>query len=107
MQMVLRRAGYDVEIARSGREAIQLLREQAMDVVVTDVLMPERDGIELLMDISGMKRKPKVIAMSGGGRVGVGVCLNMAEGLGAQRVLEKPFPPDVFLKAVEDVLREV
>lgn len=101
---VLVRAGYEVRQATNGREAVTLYREAPADLVITDLIMPEREGIETILELRRLQPEVRVIAMSGGGRVGPGDYLRMAQSLGAKRTLSKPFPSDQLIKAIEDVL---
>ncbi|MBX3737353.1 MAG: response regulator [Candidatus Didemnitutus sp.] len=90
---LLRRQGHSVVTARSGREAEAILDAVAVDVLITDILMPDGDGIELLnrMRRAG-KNISRIVAISGGGRyVDSDNCLSIAAGAGAHAVLRKPF----------------
>ena len=107
MRNILKRAGHVVREAANGREGMALYRQASPDVVVTDIFMPEKDGIEILMDLkkTSDRSKVKVIAMTGvDPRDLLGVkssaCL-----LGADRVLMKPFDARTLLLAVEEVLK--
>lgn len=99
----LRRAGHEVVEAGDGKAALSLLKDHAFDTIVTDIIMPEADGIELVMAIR--KRNPDlpIIAISGGSRLGSFNYLPMVAGLGAKVVLPKPIDPDVLLAAVDKV----
>lgn len=99
---LLRRAGHAVVCARSGREATAILESLTVDVLITDVLMPDGDGIELL---HGLRRSgrimPRVVAISGGGRyVDSQNCLTIAAGAGAHVCLRKPFTDVELLAAL-------
>ena len=98
---VLRRDGYDVIEACNGGEAVRLFRQSPADLVVTDLLMPEKDGFETLMELRAEKPVPKILAMSGGGDLSAAIYLRMAGRLGASLVLAKPFGTSEFLAAVE------
>jgi CheY-like chemotaxis protein len=90
---LLRRQGHSVVVAHSGREASTILESLTIDVLITDVLMPEGDGIELLHRLRSSGRTvPRVVAISGGGRyVDSQNCLAIAAGAGAHVCLKKPF----------------
>lgn len=104
LRSMLERAGYTVLDAPDGRKGLALWRQQPTDVVVTDIFMPEQDGVEVLIEMRGLAERPKLIVMSGGGQLGF-VDLNpVALLLGADRVLVKPFDQATFLQAVEEVL---
>ncbi len=99
-------AGYDVEEAPNGVVAVAAYRRQASDVVITDLVMPEKDGLEAIMELRRLDPAVKIIAMSGGGRsLGPGqLYLESARLFGALRTLAKPFTAQALLKAVSEVL---
>lgn len=100
---LLRREGHAVVSARSGRDAAAILDSLAVDIVITDILMPEGDGIELLRRVRRDSRlAPRLIAISGGGRyVDSKNCLTIAAATGAQVCLKKPFTDVELLAALE------
>ena len=98
---VLTRGGYEVIEACNGEEAVRLFRKAPADLVVTDVLMPEKDGFETLMELRAEKPAPKILAMSGGGELSAAIYLRMAGRLGVDCVLAKPFATAEFLGAVK------
>ena len=97
----LRRAGHTVIGAASGGEAAAVLRRTHVDVVITDVVMPGGDGIELIRDFRVSRPKLRFVAISGGGQ-GVGTldCLALARDAGADCCLLKPFTPPELLAAL-------
>ena len=101
--MLLRQQGYDVVLAEGGWKGLELFCEQQPDLVVTDIFMTEKDGIEVILKMKKGETKTKIIAMSGGGR-GRLDWRTFALSLGADRVLVKPFEPKTFLLAVLEVL---
>ncbi len=106
LQKTLAGAGYEVEVASNGQVALAAYRRHASDVVITDLVMPEKDGLETIMDLRRLDPAVKIIAMSGGGRtLGPGqLYLELARSFGALQVLAKPFTSEALLKAVSDVL---
>src|SRR5258708_1888999 len=88
---MLRRSGYDVMRARDGKEAFRLLSLETFDLVLTDVVMPNMDGFELIMKVRQLHADITFIAMSGSGPGGLADYLRIARHLGAGQVLEKPF----------------
>lgn len=98
---VLTRGGYEVIEARNGEEAVHLFRQAPTDLVVTDLLMPEKDGFETLMELRAENPAPKILAMSGGGELSAAIYLRMAGRLGVACVLAKPFTTAEFLGAVQ------
>lgn len=98
--------GHHVELAENGDAGLAVLDTlQTIDIVLTDILMPQRDGVEVLRSVK--KRWPElpVIAISGGGWIGAGELLSMAERLGADQVLQKPVRRDDLIRAVDAALQ--
>ena len=83
--------GFDTVSARDGREGMKLFHSEQPDLVITDIVMPEQEGIATIIQIKRDTRPAKVIAISGGGRSGKGDFLVWAKELGADEVLRKPF----------------
>ena len=100
----LTRAGYEVSEAASGREMLELFRQQPADLVVTDVYMPDTDGVEALIRLQAEFPWAAVIVMSGGGHLDKEGVLDIARRVGARATLEKPFPVADLLKIVAAVL---
>lgn len=101
---ILRRADYEVEIAQNGQEAIKLYGERAYDLIVTDLLMPEKEGLEMIMELRRLHPEIRIIAMTGGGRMDPDALLNAASLFGAWRIMRKPFTPEEFIQAVTEHL---
>lgn len=97
--------GHQVVLAENGDRGLAVLDGGGIDMVLTDILMPQRDGVEVLRSVK--KRWPDlpVIAISGGGWIGAGELLGMAERLGADQVLQKPVRRDELLSAVDSALQ--
>jgi DNA-binding response OmpR family regulator len=106
LQQVLARAGYEVIEARNGNEGLQYFRDRPTDLIITDILMPEKEGLETIIDIRREFPAVKIIAISGGGRTGNLNFLEVAKRLGAQHTLQKPFELQEMLGAVRDLLQE-
>ena len=90
--------------ACNGTEAQEILETSEFDLVISDVIMPDCDGIELVMAIRRKLPKVPVIVMSGGGRVQAAHYLNLAEKLGAAKVFEKPFNTAELRAAAAELL---
>ncbi len=104
LMKIIGRAGYNVWTAENGREALQRIQEESVDLMITDIVMPEKEGIETIAELKKIAPEVKVIAISGGGLSGTDNYLLAAQKLGAARVLAKPFHPEVLLQAIEQVL---
>lgn len=99
----LANAGYPTTGAANGAEALRAFRREPSDVVITDLLMPERDGFETLLDLRAETPSPKVLVITGGGDVLAETYLRMARRMGATQVLAKPFSIRDLLAAVKDL----
>ena len=95
--------GYDVQTASDGRLGLRLYHESPVDLVITDVLMPEMDGLEVIRALAGKPSPPLMIAMSGGGNRDLEFLVEAAE-FGATRTLSKPFLPNDLLSLVKELL---
>lgn len=100
----LEKRKYTVITAADGREALAKFRPSVVDLVITDLLMPEEDGLMVIMKIKEMKPSARVIAISGGGKAGPGSYLLMASKLGADHVISKPFLPSELVQKVKELL---
>ena len=106
MAEALRSAGYKVDTAGDGKAGLALYAVGLHDLVITDIVMPDLDGLELIDGLRQAHIRPRVIAMSGGAKLSVPLYLSTARQLGAQRVLAKPIESQVLLKTVKEVLAE-
>jgi DNA-binding response OmpR family regulator len=103
--MALEKQGHSVAEAPDGAEALRIMSERPIGLVITDLLMPETDGIETIMELRRLYPATKIIAISGGGEYQTGAgFLRAAESLGADRTLTKPFEFKQLLPAVEALL---
>ena len=99
-------AGYEVLEAADGKEGLKSYQNSPTDLVITDLIMPGKEGIETLIELRREFPTVKVIAISGGNRYGTDSNLSMAGRLGARRTLTKPFKIPELLEAVRGVLEE-
>ncbi len=100
----LGQAGHRVVAFDSGKTASTLLRSQRFDVVVTDVVMPDGDGFEVIAQVRRLQPACRILAISGGGKYLQGPdCLRMAQGLGAHGIVMKPFTREQFLAEFESL----
>lgn len=103
----LDQAGHYIEEAEHGGRAIEKLERRTFDLVIIDLLMPVREGIETIMEIRRRWPGVRIIAMSAGAkRMSPDGLLGLAEGLGAHEALVKPISLDVLLMSVDRVLNE-
>ena len=100
--LALEKQGHVVAEAADGAAALKIMGSRVIDLVITDLLMPETDGIETIMELRRLYPATKIIAISGGGEYQSGKgFLRAAESLGADRTLTKPFEFQQLLPAVE------
>ena len=103
LSRTLRGNGYEVDEASDAREALSAIDRQAPDLILTDIMMPGGDGVELINAIRGRAPRPGILAMSGRGSMGALDLLHLAEKLGADLSLNKPFSTDELLLAVSEL----
>ncbi len=96
--------GYEVLLAGSAKQALQLYDPQTVSLVITDLLMPDMEGVELIMALRRRQPGVKVIAISGGGRNVPETYLRIAHQVGALKTLAKPFPLETLRTAVQECL---
>ena len=101
---LLEREGYYVLEADDGNIALRIFQEDPPDLLITDVLMPNKEGLELIQDVKAINSSVKVIALSGGGVVTIDDCLAFADGFGADRVFAKPIKPQDLLATVKELV---
>lgn len=104
MQRTLALHGYRVTTARDGDEALAACRTALPDLVLMDLVMPGKEGIETILELKRRHPEATIIAMSGGGRRGSTAFLEMARRLGAVQALAKPFSNDELLFAIQSAL---
>lgn len=104
LQISLTKAHYHVCTAQDGDEALQRLKAGGIDLVVTDVVMPGKEGVELMLQIRSIRPPVRFIAMSGGGSIGGSTYLDIARSLGAAETLQKPFSISTLLNKVKRAL---
>lgn len=101
------RAGHEVRSARDGKEALRVVRDQPVDLVVTDIVMPRKDGIRTIRELREKHRGTRVIAISGGDRKWAeDSYLGHAKFLGADGILAKPFGGSELVDMISEVLAQ-
>jgi len=104
IKVILTDAGYQVIGAVNGEEGLRKLESQDFDLVITDILMPEKEGVETIIEIKKSRPQMRIIAISGGGRASNLYPLKIANKIGADGTLPKPFEPEDLLKLVHEVI---
>ena len=100
LRMTLTHLGHEVTTARNGEEGLDLFTKTKPDLLITDIVMPVKEGIEVLLELRSRKAPVKIIAISGGGRMNAKQYLAMAKLLGVAQVLEKPFTREALMQAL-------
>lgn len=101
IKIMLERGGHTVLAAKDGNEALALIQKHAVDLMVLDVIMPGKEGIETMIEARRMHPGMKIVVISGGGRTGNFDYLDIAKRLGAAMTLRKPFPQKTLLETVD------
>ncbi|HEY1107928.1 MAG TPA: response regulator [Opitutaceae bacterium] len=102
--ITLGKLGHTVVPARDGREALRLFRVTSVELVLTDLVMPEKEGIETIRELRALKPDVKIVAMTGGNPSDARDYLKMASLMGAARTLNKPFSHDELTEAIAAAL---
>jgi DNA-binding response OmpR family regulator len=95
---------YTVLEAADGKDAITKFKPSITDLVITDIIMPQEEGLKVILKIREVKPEVKIIAISGGGKAGPGSYLNIAKALGADAVFSKPFSINDLLNKVKELV---
>jgi CheY-like chemotaxis protein len=103
---LLEREGYNVEEASNGIEALNKVNNLIPDLVITDIIMPEQDGIGTINQLKKISKNIKIIAISGGGRMLSEDYLNIAKMLGASHTFTKPFSNSELLDKVSELIHQ-
>ena len=106
LKKMLERAGFDVDIAINGEEGLRYYHKYPADLIITDIVMPEKEGLETIRELKSDNPNVKIIAISGGGRADSKEYLESARLFGAERIFSKPFKQAELLKAVQDMLSD-
>jgi DNA-binding response OmpR family regulator len=105
MAMMLSQAGFRVSEAGNGAEALRILKATPAALVITDIVMPDMEGMELIRKLRQSPSVPRILAISGGGAIASGDYLHAARLLGADAVLAKPFTGATLVSAVKALLQ--
>lgn len=106
LKLMLEREGFTVSLAENGSEGIKMYRQHQYDVIITDLLMPEKEGLETIIELKREDPGLKIIAISGGTSEGTMDFLKSARLLGADAALPKPFDQETLVRTVNDVLNQ-
>ena len=101
---ILEKAGYKVMTAENGRLADKLFNEYLFDLVITDIVMPQKEGLEIILQLRENSPDTKILAISGGGKIEPAEYLDAARSAGAHAIVKKPFEISHLLNKVEQLL---
>ena len=101
---ILEKAGYKVMTAENGRLADKLFNEYPFDLVITDIVMPQKEGLEIILQLKENSPDTKILAISGGGKIEFAEYLDAARATGAHAIVKKPFEISHLLNTVEQLL---
>jgi CheY-like chemotaxis protein len=104
LRQTLAHFGHTVIEARNGKEGLELFPDAHADLLITDIVMPEKEGLEVLMELRKKQPPVKIIAISGGGRQGATDLLHVAKLMGAAKVLAKPFSNEDLIMAINELV---
>jgi DNA-binding response OmpR family regulator len=106
IKKMLEKAGHEVSLALNGKEGLELFEKNRPDLLITDIIMPEKEGLETIFELRRKYPKLKIIAISGGGRISPDGYLPGAKLLGADMTFQKPLDQKEFLLAVSQLLNK-
>jgi len=104
LEVILQSGGHEVVCASDGDEGIAAVASATPQLIITDIIMPNKEGLEMIMQIRARDTRTPILAMSGGGRVGTADFLKMALKVGANEILLKPFERHELNTAVARLL---
>lgn len=106
LKQMLEKTGYEVDTAEDGRKGLERFRKHPAELVITDILMPNKNGLETIEELIGLNPELPIIAISGGGPgEKAQFALDVAKMCGAVRVLAKPFSRKEILETITDLLK--
>ena len=106
LKEMLMREGFNVLTAIDGKEGLHLFNDNQVDLVITDIIMPDKDGFRMIIELKNISQDIKIIAMSGGGHAHPKYYLDITKSLGVQYTFQKPFKISALLEAVYELLKE-
>ena len=104
LRLTLEKAGHEVMEAGNGHQGLAVFQSEAVDLVITDMILPEMDGLETIRALKALRADLAIIAISGGGRGTPESYLRLAKGFGASRIFAKPFEPADLRDAIDQLL---
>ena len=106
VKRMLEHFGFEIRLASNGQYGLELYKKINADLVITDIIMPEKEGLELIREMRRINPDLKIIAMSGGGKLSADNYLETAKIFGATKILQKPFTKKQLVSAVQSIFGE-
>jgi len=103
---LLKLNNYIVSEAADGKEGLREFKENTPDLVITDIIMPDKEGLEIILEMKKKRPEVKIIAISGGGRISPDSYLECAAHFGASRIFQKPFKQKEIITAVKELIEQ-
>ncbi len=107
LEIFFKKKGFNVLTAGDGNRGMTLLNDNHVDLVILDIIMPEKDGVETILDLKESSSKIPIIAISGGRKLPPEVYLKTAKELGVKYTFRKPFDRNDLLLAVNEALKDI
>lgn len=104
LKKMMERAGYEVDLSTNGIEGLENFKKNTPDLVISDIIMPEKEGLGTIREMKQLSPDLKIIAVSGGGRASADDYLHTAKLFGADRIFQKPFNQAEIVGAVRELL---
>ncbi|MDA3955269.1 response regulator [Oceanispirochaeta sp.] len=104
INIMLESEGHTVVLAEDGMVGLQMIDKETFDLIITDIIMPNQEGIETIVQIKAKSPDTKILAISGGGRIGSTNYLSLAENFGVDKTLSKPFYHKDFIDCIKKLI---
>ena len=106
INIMLEGEGHSVVLAEDGMIGLKRLEQETFDLIITDIIMPNQEGIETIVQIKAKNPEAKILAISGGGRIGSTNYLTLAENFGVDKTMSKPFYHKDFIGCIKELLEQ-
>lgn len=104
IKCLLEGEGYEVFTTGDGNLGVQIVKEEQPELLITDILMPDKEGLEIINELRQADSNLKILAISGGGIITADLYLKLANALGADKVLSKPFLNEELLATISELI---
>jgi len=104
IKRMLESEGFEINLASNGNEGLEIFNKIPVDLVITDIVMPEKEGLETIREMKRIRSDLKIIAVSGGGKISADNYLETAKIFGASKIIEKPFTKNQLIAAIQEMM---